>query len=216
MRKYVVKYKDKFGEEKTEICSDGSTISLTLRGIKFEGDDFDLLEGKVDDDKFEYIKYADGSGDLTNFRMKIIFPIKIFHQTKIITENMAFEIEIGKTNNINKLSPNSVELNTPFGFFSSKKTVGLFWNSMIEIQNMLPKNTQIKTCFSCTNSDYHPLGGGMFGALLCFKNLQKDFNNASNNLELTNLIDKGWEEGTIFNVQETFDCSEHRFYTKKW
>jgi len=40
MRKYLVKYKDKFGEEKTEISSDGATMSLILRGIKFEGDDF--------------------------------------------------------------------------------------------------------------------------------------------------------------------------------
>ena len=212
MRKYLVKYKDKFGEEKTKISSDGSTMYLIIRGIKFEGEDFDCLEGKIDDDKFEYIKYADGSGDLTNFRMKIIFPVKISHKTKIKTENVTFEIEVGKTNDIAKLSPNSIELDASFGFFNSTKKWGV--NSMWEMKKMLPKDTRLITCLTCSKSAYTPGEGKSFGGLICFKKMQKDFNNASNNHELINIIGKGWAEDTIINVQETFDCYEHQYYIK--
>lgn len=216
MRKYKVKYIDKFGEEETVISSDGSTMYLTLRGIDFEGDDFEMLEGKIDEDKFEYIKYHADLGDLINFRMIVVFPIQIYRADKIIIEHIKFEFEVGSTTKIEGLSPivNTVELDASFGEFTSQKQVGWFENSIIEIQNMLPKATQIKTCVSCKYSSYHPIGCGMFGGLHCFKNLKEEASKVSNKDDLMNLWDKGNEEKTSFNVQEVFDCGEHQFETE--
>ena len=217
MRKYKVKYKDKFGEEETEISSDGSTMYITLRSIQFEGTDFEAFEGEVDKRKFDYEMYQDGTGELTNFRMEVVFPIKIYHTKKIVNEKIKFEIEVGKELEIDGLESivNSIELNTSFGNFKSTKKIEWFEDAIIEIQNMLPKKTQIKTCLSCKYSNYHPVGNGMFGTLYCFKKIKNKINTFNNKYDLMNIWTKeaiGNEE--IFNVQEIFDCSEHQFITK--
>ncbi len=217
MRKYKVIYRDKFGEEETEISSDGSIMYVTLRGIKFEGSDFEGFEGEVDKNKFDYEMYQNGSGDLTNFIMEVIFPIKIEHENKIVTKKMKFNIEVGKEHEIEGLESivNAIELNTAFGKFKSTKKVEWFEDAIIEIQNMLPEKTQIKTCLSCKYSNYHPVGNGMFGSLYCFKKIKKQLNIIIDKHDLMRLwTNEAVEKGEIFNVQEIFDCSEHQFIAK--
>jgi len=75
--------------------------------------------------------------------------------------------------------------------------VRLFEDSMIEIQNMLPKDTHIKTCVSCKYSSYYPLSSGMFGELYCFKKLKTYFKNVSDKQDLMNLFDNGSKEKKI-------------------
>jgi len=218
MRKYYVKYTDQFGEEETEITTDGSTMHLKLRGIAFEGDDFEALEGKVDKSKFDYTVYEDGSGDLTNFRMEVIFPIKIYHQNIIVTEKLAVIIETGEELEIKGLDSivNSIELDASFGKFKSTKKVEWFEDAIIDIQNRLPENTQIQTCLSCKYSNYHPCGNGMFGALHCFKNIKKQLKMIIDKHDLMSLWTKeAIQKGEVFNVQEVFDCPDHQFITKK-
>lgn len=217
MRKYPIKFVDKFGEEESEISSDGSDMHLTLRGIKFEGSDFEGLSGAVDATKFDYEIFQDGSGDLTNFRMEVTFPIKIDHDSKIHTEQFTVNIEVGKELEIDGLDSivHTAELDTPFGKFNSTKKMEWFEGAVIEIQNMLPEKTQIKTCLSCKYSNYHPVGNGMFGSLYCFKKLKNETSAIRDKYDLMNL----WTEEAVKNkdicsVQEIFDCPEHQFITK--
>jgi len=217
MRQYKIIYKDKFGEEKTEIFSDGSILHVTLRGIKFEGSDFEGFKGEVDKSKFDYEMFQDDFGELTNFIMEVVFPIKIEYENKIITEEIKFTIEVGKELEIKELDSivNKIELNTSFGNFISTKKVEWFEDAIIAIQNMLPEKMQIKTCLSCKYSNYHPVGNGMFGSLYCFKKIKKQLRTISNKDDLIRLwTDEAVENKEIFNVQEIFDCSEHQFITK--
>ncbi|MDW7691874.1 DUF6304 family protein [Flammeovirgaceae bacterium SG7u.111] len=209
MIEYAAKYKDKFGEEKTKVYSDGTTMHLVLRGIKFEGSDFEMLEGKVDDKKFEYEKYQESClGDLTNFELEIDFPIIIIWNNDPVIGNLNASIVTGKESNV------FLELKTKFGKFQNTKNCGWFEDALVEIQKMLPQKAQIKTCLSCKYSSYHPVGSGMFGGLSCFKNLRLEADNICNKDDLMILWEKGCREKTIFNVQEVFDCSEHQFITK--
>jgi hypothetical protein len=41
---YPAVYRDKYGEEVTVIENNGRTLSMTVRGVTFAGDDFDCLE----------------------------------------------------------------------------------------------------------------------------------------------------------------------------
>ncbi|WP_299677016.1 DUF6304 family protein [uncultured Tenacibaculum sp.] len=216
MRKYSVIYKDKFGEEETEITSDGSTMFLTLRNIDFEGSDFESLEGKIDTNKFQYEMYQNGLGDLTNFIMEVTIPIKISHEEKIQTEKIRFIVEVGEDLDFNSLNPilYTVELNTSYGKFTSKRKIDWFENSIIEIQNLLPNRTQIKTCLSCKYANYHPVGNGMFGSLYCFKKMKKKLKAIKDKHDLMDLwTEEAVKNNDIFNVQEVFDCSEHEFIT---
>lgn len=218
MRKYPIKYSDKFGTEEGEIHSDGSSMYLTLRGIQFEGSDFEGLEGEVDESKFQYQLYKDGSGDLFNFRMEIQFHISLQHENKVISAPMKFEIEVGEELEFDGLESivTTVELATSFGKFQSNKKVEWFEEAIIEIQNKLPNNTRIKSCLNCKYSNYHPVGNGMYGSLYCFKKLKSKVSDIQNKDDLMDLwTPEAVKKNDIFNVQETFDCSEHQFITKQ-
>lgn len=209
MRKYSVKYKDKYGEIKTEIDTDGNTMNLTLRGIEFKGVDFEGLEGKIDESKFEYVIYENGIGDLTNFELTVAIPINIIWNGKEVIGNITAFVSTGNENSIVRL-----KLKTEFGIFEDEKEYGYFEDALLGIQKKLPKNTKIKTCLSCKYSNYHPVGNGMFGGLNCFRNLKKDVEKICDKSDLMNLWDKGVENNSTFNVQEVFVCNEHKFVTQ--
>jgi hypothetical protein len=153
MRKYPATYQDKRGTETTVINSDGSDMFLTLRGIDFEGSDFEMLSGEIDDSKFDYEKYEDGSGDLTNFKMTVEIPIRLFDKAtkKTFTEPLTINVEVGETVNIQGLDSviNSLTLATSFGDFTFAKKLEWMEDAMIAIQNQLPENIYLKTCLSC-------------------------------------------------------------------
>jgi len=209
MKKYTAIYKDKFGEIETEIYSDGSDMYLILRDIKFEGSDFEGLEGDIDKSKFEYTIYKDGSGELTNFELTITIPIDIIWESKEIIGNLIAFVATGNKKSVVRLS-----LKTEFEIFADEKEYGYFENALIGIQKIMPKNTKIKTCLSCKYSNYHPVGNGMFGGLNCFKNLKEDVENVCNKTDLMNMWDKGFKNNKSFNVQEIFVCNSHKFVTK--
>ncbi|SHJ98332.1 DUF6304 family protein [Pseudozobellia thermophila] len=211
MRTYPVTYKDRFGEESTTILSDGSTMCLTLRAIEFKGIDFEMLSGKMDHTQFEYEKYQDGTGYLTNFEMDVQFPIKINSGTIADSGEITAHIRTGRE----KETLVSLELTTAFGKFLNSKKHEWFEDALIEIQQLLPQKCRIKSCLSCRYSNYHPIGNGMFGGLHCFRNLKCEARHVSNKGELMLLWQKGEEENKIFNVQEIYDCPEHAFLTQK-
>ncbi len=217
MKKYKAVYTDKYKKEDIEILSNGSVMSLTLRGIEFEGIDFEGLTGKVDNSKFKYDMCQDGVGDLTDFRVEVQFPIKINHKDNTTIETIRFVIDVGDTSEIKGLEPvaNTVELSTSFGKFKSNKKVEFFEDSIIEIQNMLSSNTKIQSCISCKYSNYHPVGNGMFGSLYCFKKMKSTLKTVTNKYDLMDIwTDEAINNGTIFNVQEIYECEEHVFIGK--
>lgn len=217
MRTYKAVFTDKYGTENINITSNGNCLYTTIRNVKFEGGDFEALENKNCEGNFEYNKYKNGSGELTNFRLKITFPIKIEVDKKESSATITFYIETGKNLPIDGLKSivNSVELVTPNSSFSSAKKVEWFEDAIVNIQNLLPKNTLIKTCLSCKYSNYHPCGNGMFGNIYCFKKLKQQTKLIKNKTDLLNLwTEKAIKNDTIFSVQETYDCSEHEFVSK--
>ena len=209
MKKYSVTYKDKFGKEETEIYSNGSILNISLRGIKFEGIDFESFEGTIDKNKFEYVLYENGSAYLTNYELIIVIPINIVRNGKELIGNIMAFIAIEHNRSVVRL-----KLESGFGTFENEKEYGDFEGAIIEIQKKLPDNTKIKTCLSCKYSNYHPVGNGMFGELYCFKNLKEETKKICNKNDLMDIWDKGMESKKIFNVQEIFVCNDHKFVNR--
>jgi len=146
---YKAIYTDKFGEENVDISSDGSNMYLTLRGVAFEGTDFEGLSGEIDEIKFQY-EYYEGGADLTNFRITVTFPINIENQQKITTEQITFTYTTGDQTGIKgrALNTDTVILDTYFGQFTLTKKVQHCEESLLDIQVKLPKGTDIKACLS--------------------------------------------------------------------
>ena len=219
MREYPVTYHDKNGTEKTSIKSDGSNLYMTLRGIDFEGTDFEMLTGDIDETKFDYEKFADGSGDLTNFKLSITMPISLFDsQTKkSFTAPLTAHIEVGETITVHGLESaiNSLTLTTSFGEFSFEKQLEWFEDALLIIQKKLPEHIYLKTCLSCKYSNYSPYGNGLFGSIYCFKRVKDQLLELNGKHDLLHLwTEELIKEGKIVDVQETFDCSHHQLPTK--
>ncbi len=212
MRIYKTTYKDKRGIETSEIHSNGSEMNISLRGINFQGDCFETLEGKIDETQFDYIKYKNyASGDLTDCVFEVRMPIQLICNKQEIEGIIYAQINLGTT------KPYGVylKLETKEHSISNTKYYGYFENALIALQNQLPTNIKIKTCLSCRYSHYHPVGNGMFGGLHCFKNIKSIAQTIQSKYTLMDTWEKAKKEQTIFNVQETFDCSEHEFITNK-
>lgn len=206
MKKHLAKYKDKFGIEDTELLSDGSSLYLTLRGITFSGVDFELLEGLLDESKFEYEKYCDGSATLTKFELTVHLPIILINEGNDYTANLKAIVNVGNK----KYLPVYLELDTTYSTFKVSNMD--FEGALIAIQRLLPERTDIKTCLSCKHSNYHPLGNGMFGSLHCFKKVEDE--KFSDKSELMHLWEKAVLEQKLFNVNEVHVCSEHQLVPK--
>jgi len=227
MRNYLATYQDKIGKENILIKSDGSTMFFTLRNIDFEGHDFEMLTGEIDNTKFEYEKFADGSGDLTNFKIIITFPVLLFNSisNQTFTESLITHIEVGETTTIEGLGSeiNRLRLTTSFGEFVIEKKLEWMEDALIAIQNKLPENIYLKTCLCCKYSNYSPFGNGMFGSIYCFKKLKSELKLLNDKTDLFEIwTAEAVDKGDIFSVQETFDCSEHQlpteddWYYKSW
>lgn len=221
MRTYPAIYQDKRGTENVIITSDGSNMFFTLRGIDFEGSDFEMLGAEeIDDAKFDYEMFQDGSGDITNFNLTITIPIQLFNaDTKnTFTENLVVHIEVGETTTIDGLDSEltSLLLTTSFGEFKVEKKLEWMEDALIALQNQLPKNIYLKTCLSCKYSNYHPVGNGMFGGLCCFKNHKAELRQMNNKYDLMNLwTEERVKNESLFFVQETFDCPDHQLPTNE-
>ena len=59
--------------------------------------------------------------------------------------------------------------------FSGPGTSGWFEDELLAIQAQLPEGVFIKACVNCLYSDYSPYGHGLFGGMMCFRNLKAEY-----------------------------------------
>ena len=87
--------------------------------------------------------------------------------------------------------------------FSSPGTSGRFEDELLGIQVQLPEGVFIKACINCLYSDYSPYGHGLFGGMMCFRNLKAEY------LKVT-IKDEFWSVHGRQDrlVQETYLCPE--------
>lgn len=213
MRKYKAIYRDKFGTEHSEFRSDGSELIIKLRGIEFYGESFETLEGEVDDSKFEYKKYADNSGDLTNCEFDVEIPIKINEEGKLSEGLIKASIKIEEIFQKEKIDELGVQLtlSSKYGKFSNPKRYDGFESALNNIQDQLPDKIEMQICLSCKYSNYISSGEGMFGGIRCFKGFGERVSEIVDKLSLFEFRSKGLVEGKMFDTQETYDCDKHQF-----
>lgn len=209
MRKYKTIYSDKYGTEKAEIQSDGSEMKITLRGIDFEGTCFEILEGEIDKEKFDYQEYEGNGnlGDLINCKFQVEIPIKLIDNKHEFTETVHAEVQTEENDDHGVFLRLSINKTT----ISNTKKFGWFEGALIDIQKQLPKNVKIKTCLSCKYSHYSPFGSSMFGNLYCFKKLKERTAKVNDKISLFDIWEIAYKENKLYYVQETFDCEEHEF-----
>ncbi|MCP4354470.1 MAG: hypothetical protein GY793_02320 [Proteobacteria bacterium] len=208
MYKYSATYEDEFGKEECIFLSDGSELSVLLRGITFSGPCFESLSGPYCDEKFNLFKYPDNEGELTNCRFQVEIPVQAVTGSEEKTINLRVDVKTGETDDyglkISTCMQDQVFKTRRFGWFE---------DALVDIQTdmkeKISNSFRFKLCLSCSYSSFHPVGNSMFGGLFCFKNNKEKFKTVGDKGELMDLFDLSRKEGSLINIQETFLCEEY-------
>jgi hypothetical protein len=87
--------------------------------------------------------------------------------------------------------------------WESPGTSGWFEDELLGIQAQLPDGVFMRACINCLYSDYSPYGHGLFGCMMCFRNLKAEYLKVTTKDEFWSVHDRCDRQ-----VQETYLCPE--------
>jgi len=198
-------YSDARGDVISEIENDGKNLTTRLRGVTFLGDDFDSLS-PVEDTSEEFLHEFDlHQGFLCCCKLVVTIPTTVIEREVELKVDLEATIELGASSSKGGLESEdvSIRLLHPKGEINSTGTSGWFENELLDVQRGLPNGSSLKNCIGCAYSDYSPFGHGLFGDMLCFRNLKEEYSTVKSKNDLWPLHDR-------FDrfVQETYLCDE--------
>lgn len=178
---------------------------MTVRGIHFQGSDFDSLEPTGEADPAQLASFTLSKGQLCSCIIEAGMPIPVVTPKGMAEGVLAVHLELGDP------APNggidrehlTLKLTVEGRLIASKGRSGWFEDEMLDIQRQLPQGTYMKTCVNCAFSDYSPAGHGLFGGLACFRDIKPAYLSVKTKRDLFGV----WKGMTEF-VQETYLCPE--------
>ena len=202
---YPARYRDRSGEEQTTIVNDGHSLTMFLRGVRFEGNDFDCFEpsGPPGRDALSLFSFLNGS--LCSCTIEGDIPILVVTSAGTVNSQLTFELELGEPLPTGQMDKEQLKLRlvVEARTYESTGKTGWFEGEMLDLQSQLPVGTFIKTCINCAFSDYSPYGHGLFGGLACFRENKQGYRAITNKYDLFKI----WDTLTEF-VQETYLCPD--------
>lgn len=197
-------YKDKSGVEKSIMHSDGFSLTTVIRGITFKGTDFDKIKPDKNVDSLMLKSFTLNHGDLCNCIFECFIEIPIIRNERIVNSQLKVVLELGNEKPNGALDKENLSLSLHYnGETIIISGAGYFEDALLEIQKQLPEGTFIKACISCAYSDYSPYGSGLFGTMMCFRNIKKEYLQVKSKDDLFEIHDRYDNL-----VQETFCCDD--------
>ena len=89
------------------------------------------------------------------------------------------------------------------GQFAGSGKSGWFEDELREIQLQLPDGLFMRAGINCLYSDYSPYGHGLFGRMMCFRNLKSEYLKVKSRADFWSVHDRYDRM-----VQETYLCPE--------
>jgi hypothetical protein len=211
MEIYPAKYADKNGECETTIRNNWKILRMSVRSVEFCGSSFDNFRpaentSKQVMDSFDF----DSHGELSDFQIECEVPVRIFENDEESAAglNIRFERKTGKNQSEDDVYDLLLTLRYK-GQNIQSKVYSDFEDCLGEIKTQLgklEKSPVLKCCFGCALSDYSVYGHGIFGDLICFKNLKERYLNMKTHYDYYDLL----EETNLDYVQEIYLCSEYQ------
>jgi Family of unknown function (DUF6304) len=174
---YPARYKDRFGEEATTIQNDGETLTIVVRGVRFQGNDFDSFEPQGVSDPAQLPSFTFLHGSLCFCVIEADISVPVVTPTGIVDGLLTFQLELGEPLPTGQMDRERLKLCLKVNdrpYFSEGKS-GWFEDEMLDLQGKLPPGTFMKACINCAFSDYSPYGHGLFGNLICFRANKKGY-----------------------------------------
>jgi hypothetical protein len=205
---YPAKYIDDFGEEIIQIYNNGKELTVEIRGIIFCGSDFDILKPIRSPSPELLNKFTLYLGkELCNCKIMCDIPINLRLGSVEISSTLTMSLVLGKPRPPRGIDKEELilELN-----YNDKKLVSLgktgwFEDELLNLQEQLPADAYLLCCFNCAFSDYHPVGHGLFGCMMCFRDNKEQYLAVDTKSDFLDIADTMTEF-----VQETYLCPEFR------
>lgn len=204
MAQYPMTYFDAHGFETATINNDGTTLGVSLRGVEFVGHDFDSLEPK--DCAPEQLRgFTLSQGCLCACRIDCRIPVPVQDRGHLRDGALLVELVLGDPASNGGLDNEQLRIVLEYDEqrFASPGTSGWFEDELLGIQTQLPAGVFIKACINCLYSDYSPYGHGLFGGMMCFRNLKAEYLKVTTKQEFWSV--HGRQDRF---VQETYLCPE--------
>ena len=168
------RYSDERGAEETAILNDGETLRLPLRGIEFVGRDFDSLAPPGNAAPEALRRFSLHQGCLCSCRIECEIPVPIHDRGREAEGTLHVELLLGDPASDGGLDREELRISLLYGDrrFAGSGYSGWFEDELLEIQAQLPEGVFIRACINCMYSDYSPYGHGLFGWMMCFRNLK--------------------------------------------
>lgn len=168
---YKARYEDRFGEERTTILNDGETLTMVVRGVRFQGDDFDGFEPKGVTAPAQLATFTLLHGSLGYCTIEADIPVPVVTPTGTVDGLLTFVLELGDPLPTGQMDRErlTLRLNSSEQTYFSDGRTGWFEDEMLDLQRKLPPGTFLKACINCAFSDYSPYGHGLFGNMICFR-----------------------------------------------
>jgi hypothetical protein len=201
---YPATYSDANGSEATTIANDSETLRLLLRGVEFVGRDFDSLEptGAAPE---QLRQFTLNQGCLCSCRIECRIPVPVHDRGKLLEGSLSVELVLGDA--VLKGGLDREQLQIVFEYnaqqFDGSGTSGWFEDELLGIQAQMSEGVFIKACINCLYSDYSPYGHGLFGSMMCFRNLKAEYLKVTTKQEFWSV--HGRQDRF---VQETYLCPD--------
>lgn len=176
MDHYPATYSDAHGTEATTIGNDGEVLTLSVRGVEFAGRDFDSLEPNGAGPE-QLQRFTLNQGCLCSCRIACRVPVPVHDRGKLLDGSLFVELVLGDPAARGGLDREHLRIVLEYdgNQFAGSGTSGWFEDELLGIQAQLPEGVFIKTCINCLYSDYSPYGHGLFGCMMCFRNLKAEY-----------------------------------------
>lgn len=207
---YPARYKDRFGAEQTNILNDGETLAMVVRGVRFQGNDFDSFEPEDVSDLALLSSFTFLHGSLCFCVIEADIPVPVVTPTGIVDGVLTFDLELGEPLPTGQMDRERLKLSLTVNeqTYSSEGKTGWFEGEMLDLQSKLPPGTFMKACINCAFSDYSPYGHGLFGNLICFRANKTGYLALSSGEDFSKDAYFTVMETVSEMVQETYLCPE--------
>jgi hypothetical protein len=204
---YHAKFSDAHGCEETVITNDGVILRMCIRGVQFEGADFNSLEPSQDTLQEQLRQFTLNHNELCSCRIECEIPIRISDHGGNSAATLSVELTLGEPAPKGWLDREELHivLTSDHGRFAGSGRSGWFEGELLEIQSQLPDGVHMLACINCLYSDYSPCGHGAFGCMMCFRNLKAEYLTVKSKQDFW-AVHKRYDR----MVQETYLCPEFR------
>jgi hypothetical protein len=202
---YPARYTDRKGQELASITNDGKTLTMIVRGVQFQGSDFDSLEPTGEPDPALLSSFTLDKGYLCSCILETEMPLPVVTPHGVLEGVLTVHLELGDPEPKGGIDREhlTLQLKVEDNLIASKGRSGWFEDEMLDIQQQLQQDTYIKACINCAFSDYFPGGHGLFGDLACFRSNKQGYLSVRTKRDLFAI----WKTMTDC-VQETYLCPE--------